>query len=162
MSDLLLVEFPSEEKAESAREILLAMQKEYRIEHGDAVIAVRDKKGRVKLNRLFQPAERDALSHMPWEQLIGLLVLSHPADGARDALRNAGLGDDFVTGAARTLRSGNAALFLLVHAATADKVLAALRASAGTVLHAPFDETNEEALQAVFAGVLQLPGRTIN
>lgn len=162
MSDLLLVEFPSEEKAESAREILLAMQKEYRIEHGDAVIAVRDKQGRVKLNRLFRPAGRDAVPQMPWEQLIGLLALSPPAEAARGALRDVGLGDDFATGAARTLQSGNAALFLLIRAATADKVLAALRASAGAVLRAPFDETKEEALQAMFAGARQLPGRTTN
>ncbi len=162
MSELLVIEFPSEDRAESTREILLAMQQEYRIEHGDAVIAVRDKQGRVKLNRLFRPAGRDALPQMPWEQLIGLLVLSDPADAARDALRNAGLGDDFVTGAARTLRSGNPALLLLIRTATADKVLAALRVSAGAVWRAPFDETNAEVLQTAFAGARQLPGRTIN
>ena len=48
MSDLLVIEFPTEEKAEGVREILLPMQKEYLIELGDAVIAVKEDSGRVK------------------------------------------------------------------------------------------------------------------
>ena len=48
MSDLLVIEFPSEEKAEGVRTLLLAMQKEYLIELGDAVVAVKDANGRVK------------------------------------------------------------------------------------------------------------------
>jgi uncharacterized membrane protein len=39
VSDLLVIEFPSEEKAEEIREKLLAMQQEYLIELGDAVVA---------------------------------------------------------------------------------------------------------------------------
>ena len=42
MSDLLVIEFPSEAKAEGVREMLLAMQKEYLIELGDAVVAVKE------------------------------------------------------------------------------------------------------------------------
>ena len=62
MSDLLVIEFSSEEKAEGVREILLAMQKEYLLELGDAVIAVRDPNGRVKLNQLLQPVKQGAVS----------------------------------------------------------------------------------------------------
>jgi uncharacterized membrane protein len=53
--------------------------------------------------------------------------------------------------AARTLQSGNAALFLLIRKMTTDKVLAALRGVGGTVLRSSFDETKEEALQAALA-----------
>ena len=55
MSDLLVIEFASEEKAEGVRELLLAMEKEYLVELGDAVVAVKDAGGRLKLNQLFQP-----------------------------------------------------------------------------------------------------------
>jgi uncharacterized membrane protein len=55
--------------------------------------------------------------------------------------------------AARTLQSGNAALFLLIRKMTTDKVVAALRGVGGTVMRSSFDETNEEALQAALAGV---------
>jgi len=54
--------------------------------------------------------------------------------------------------AARTLQSGNAALFLLIRKMTTDKVLAALRGAGGTVLRSSFDETKDEALQAALAG----------
>jgi uncharacterized membrane protein len=40
MSDLVVLVFPTEAKAEEVRQKLLAMQKEYLIELGDAVIAV--------------------------------------------------------------------------------------------------------------------------
>jgi uncharacterized membrane protein len=64
LSDLLVIEFPSEANAEGVREMLLAMQKEYLIELGDAVVAVKDDRGRVKLNQLFQPVARGAVSGM--------------------------------------------------------------------------------------------------
>lgn len=41
MSDLLVIEFATEEKAEGVRELLLAMEKEYLVELGDAVVAVK-------------------------------------------------------------------------------------------------------------------------
>jgi uncharacterized membrane protein len=53
LSDLLVVEFPTEAKAEGVREMLLAMQKECLIELGDAVVALREVNGRVKLNQLL-------------------------------------------------------------------------------------------------------------
>jgi hypothetical protein len=53
MSDLVVVAFPTEAKAEEVRQKLLAMQKEYLIELGDAVIAVKDANGNVKLNQLI-------------------------------------------------------------------------------------------------------------
>ncbi len=53
MSDLVVVAFPTEAKAEEVRQKLLAMQKEYLIELSDAVIAVKDANGNIKLNQLI-------------------------------------------------------------------------------------------------------------
>jgi uncharacterized membrane protein len=53
---------------------------------------------------------------------------------------------------ARTLQSGNAALFLLIRKMTTDKVLSALSGAGGTIMRSSFDETKEEALQAALAG----------
>jgi uncharacterized membrane protein len=41
MSDRLVIEFPTEAKADEVRQKLLAMQQEYLIELGDAVIVTR-------------------------------------------------------------------------------------------------------------------------
>jgi uncharacterized membrane protein len=161
LSDLLVIEFPSEEKAEGVREMLLAMQKEYLIELGDAVVAVKEENGRVKLNQLFQPVAQGAVSGALWGSLIGLLFMMPLAGAAVGAasgalggkLADLGINDTFMRQAARTLQSGNAALFLLIRKMTTDKVLATLQGVGGTVLRSSFDETKEEALQAALAGV---------
>jgi hypothetical protein len=53
MSDLIVIAFPTEAKAEEVRQKLLAMQKEYLIELGDAVIAVKDEKGHIKPSKIW-------------------------------------------------------------------------------------------------------------
>ena len=154
--DLLVIEFPSEEKAEGVREMLLAMQKEYLIESGDAVVVVKDPHGRVKLNQLFQPVPQGAVSGMLWGSLIGLLFMMPLAGAAigiasgalRGRLTDLGINEEFMRQAARTLQSGNAALFLLIRKMTTDKVRAALRGVGGTIMRSSFDETKQELLQA--------------
>jgi uncharacterized membrane protein len=163
MADLVEIAFPSEEKAEEVRRKLLDMQKEYLIELGDAVIAVKQPDGRVKLNQLFNPTASGAVSGTFWGALIGmifLMPLAGAAIGAASgaiggALTDVGINDKFMRDAAQTLQSGNAALFLLVRKMTTDKVLAALQGEGGTVLRTSFDETKEEALRTALAGATQ-------
>ena len=147
MSDLLVIEFPTEAKAEGVREMLLSMHKEYLIELGDAVVAVKEADRRVKLNQLFQPLAQGTVSGMLWGSLIGLLFMT-PLTGAVSGalagrLADLGINDDFMKKAARTLQSGNAALFLLVRKITADKVIAALRGAGGTMMRSSFYETKD-------------------
>ena len=66
MSDLVVIAFPTEAKAEEVRQKLLAMQKEYLIELGDAVIAVKDAKGQIKLNQLLNTTAVGAVSGTFW------------------------------------------------------------------------------------------------
>ena len=68
-------------------------------------------------------------------------------------LADLGINGEFMRQAARTLQSGNAALFLLIRKMTTDKVLAALRGVGGTVMRSSFDETKEEALREALADV---------
>jgi uncharacterized membrane protein len=165
MADLVEIAFPSEEKAEEVRRKLLDLQKEYLIELGDAVIAVKQPDGRVKLNQLVNTTASGAVSGTFWGALIGmifLMPLAGAAIGAASgaiggALTDVGINDKFMRDAAQTLQSGNAALFLLVRKMTTDKVLAALQGEGGTVLRTSFDETKEEALRAALAGATQSP-----
>jgi uncharacterized membrane protein len=159
MSDLVVVAFPSEEKAEEVRQKLLAMQREYLIELGDAVIAVKQPNGHVKLNQLFHPTGSGAAYGALWGTLIGMLflmplagtALGAAAGALGGALTDVGIDDRFMKEAAQTLQSGNAALFLLIRKMTADKVLAALQGVGGTVLRTSFDHTKEEALRQALA-----------
>ena len=76
MSDLVFIAFDSEQKAEEVREKTLAMQKEYLIELGDAVVAVKDANGRIKLNQLMNTTAAGAVSGALWGTLIGLIFLN--------------------------------------------------------------------------------------
>src|ERR1044072_3103951 len=89
MSDLVVIAFPTEAKAEEVRQKLLAMQKEYLIELGDAVIAVKDKDGHIKLNQLLNTTAVGAVSGTFWGTLIGLIFLMPLAGGAIGAGRRA-------------------------------------------------------------------------
>ncbi len=86
MSDLVFIAFDTEKKAEEVRDKVLGMQREYLIEVGDAVIATRDHKGRVKLNQLMHPAASGAVSGAFWGMLVGWLFLM-PVAGAAVARR---------------------------------------------------------------------------
>ena len=161
MSDLVVIAFPTEARAEEVRQKLLAMQKEYLIELGDAVIAVKDAKGRIKLNQLINTTAAGAVSGTFWGTLIGLIFLM-PLAGAAigaasgaigGALTDAGLNDKWMKEAAAAIKPGEAALFLLVRKVTGDKVLEGLKGEGGRVMRTSLDHTKEAALQAALAGV---------
>ena len=163
MSDLVVIAFPSEAKAEEVRQKILELQKEYLIELGDAAIAVKQPDGSVKLNQLVNTTAMGAVSGTFWGTLIGLIFLN-PLAGAAigaasgaigGALTDVGVNDNFMKDVAQTLQSGNAALFLLVRKLTTDKVLEDLKGVGGTVLRTSFDHTKEEALRAALAGLAQ-------
>lgn len=159
MSDLVVVAFPTEAKAEEIRQKLLDMRKEYLIDLEDAVVAVKQPDGQVKLNQIFSPTKAGAVSGALWGTLIGMLFLMPLAGAALGAaggalggaLTDAGIEDKFMKEVAETLQSGNAALFLLIRKMTADKVLERLQGVGGTVLKTSFDHTKEESLRQALA-----------
>jgi uncharacterized membrane protein len=52
---------------------------------------------------------------------------------------------------AASLQPGNAALFVLIHKMTGDKVLEAIKGTGGTVLKTSLDHTKEQALRDALA-----------
>ena len=159
MSDLVVIEFPSEAKAEEVRDTLLDMQNDYLIELEDAVIAIKKPNGRVKLNQLFHPAAAGAAYGSLWGLLVGMIflmplagVVVGTASGALSgALTDVGINDQFIKDVASTVQSGNAALFVLVRKVTGDKVLAGLKGVGGKVLRTSFNESKEKALREAIA-----------
>jgi len=163
MSDLLVIAFPSEQKAEEVRNKLLNMQQEYLIELGDAVIAVKHPDGKIKLNQLFSTTAAGAASGSFWGFIIGMIFLVPvigvavgAASGAMaGALTDFGVSDKFVRDVAEAIQPGGAALFLLVNKMTTDKVLEDLKGVGGKVLRTSFDKTKEEAIQAALSAHVQ-------
>jgi uncharacterized membrane protein len=161
MAELVVIAFPNEAKAEEVRQKLLAMQKEYLIELGDAVIAIKDDQGRIKLNQLLNTTAAGAVSGAFWGSLIGLIFLMPLVGAAIGAasgviggkLTDIGINDKWMKDVAAAIQPGTAALFLLIRKVTADKVLEGLRGEGGTVLRTSLDHTKEAALQDALAGV---------
>ena len=161
MSDLVVIAFPSETKAEEVRQKLLSMQKEYLIELGDAVVAVKDAEGRIKLNQMINTTAAGAVSGTFWGTLIGLIFLMPLAGAALGAtsgtlggyLTDVGIDDKWMKATAAAIQPGTAALFVLVRKVTADKVLEGLKGEGGTVLKTSLDHTKEAALQAALTGM---------
>jgi uncharacterized membrane protein len=161
MSDLVVIAFPTEAKAEEVRQKLLDMQKEYLIELGDAVIAVKDAQGRIKLNQLINTTAAGAVSGTFWGALICLIfmmpfagaAIGAPSGALGGALADIGIDNRWMKDTAAAIEPGTAALFVLVRKVTADKVLDGLKGEGGKVMKTSLDHTKEAALQAALSGV---------
>ena len=66
MSDLVVIVYPSEEKAEEVRQRLFELQGEYLIKIGDAVIATKTDAGKVKLNQMINMTATGAATGSMW------------------------------------------------------------------------------------------------
>jgi uncharacterized membrane protein len=163
MSDLLVIAFPTEKEAEDLRAKLLGMQKEYLIELGDAVVAVKHPDGKIKLNQLFSTTAIGAASGSFWGLIIGMIFL-FPVVGAAvgaasgalaGAMTDFGINDKFIKDVSGAIPPGGAALFLLVNKMTTDKVLADLKGVGGKIIRTSFEKTKEEAIQAALSAHLQ-------
>jgi uncharacterized membrane protein len=160
MADLIAVVFPSEEKAEEIRDKLLAMQKEYLIDMGDAVIATKSDSGKVKLNQLLNTTAAGAAGGSFWGLLIGVLFLNPlvgvaagAASGAlAGALTDIGVNDRFMKEVSGEISEGEAVLFVLVKKVTGDKVLDGIKGSGGRILQTSLDHTREDRLRKALEG----------
>jgi uncharacterized membrane protein len=156
MSTLVVVGYDDMFKAEEVRIKLVKMQKDYLIDLGDAVVAVKDQSGRVKLHQAVNMTAAGAVSGGFWGTLIGLIFLN-PLIGlavgattgaVSGALTDLGIDDKFMTDLASTLKPGSSALFVLVQKATPDKVLEELAGTGGKVLKSSLSHDDEAKLQA--------------
>ncbi|PWJ84629.1 putative membrane protein [Pseudaminobacter salicylatoxidans] len=155
MSDLIVIVYPTEAKAEEVRERLFDLQKQYLIKISDAVIATKNEAGKIKLNQLLNTTVAGAVSGSFWGLLIGVLFLNPllgvavgTASGALGgALSDFGINDAFMKELSGSLQPDNAALFVLVQEMTADKVLKEISGFGGVVLKTSLDETKEQVLR---------------
>lgn len=159
MSDLVVIVYPSEQKAEEVRKRLFELQKEYLIQLGDAVIATKSPDGQVQLHQIVNTTASGALSGSFWGLLIGVLFLN-PLLGAAmgaaggalgGALTDFGINDDFMKKLAESIQPGNAALFVLIKQMTADKVVEQIKDYGGVVLKTSLDDAKEQALRQALA-----------
>lgn len=159
MSNLIVVAYDDPFKAEEVRTKLRKLQQEYLIDLEDAVVAVKDEQGKVKLSQMYNLTAMGAVSGGFWGALIGLifvnpllgLAVGAGAGAASGALADVGINDDFMKELASGFTNKSSALFVLVRKATPDKVLAELQGTGGKVIKTSLTHEEEEKLQAVLA-----------
>lgn len=156
MSTLIAIKYDDPYQAEEVRLKFLKMQKEYLVDLEDAVVAVKDAHGKVRLHQIINTTKMGALSGGFWGTLIGLIFLNPllglavgAASGAViGALTDVGIDNDFMKELAENLQPNSSILFILVRRATPDKVLDELRGTGGKILTTSLSHEDEAKLQA--------------
>ncbi len=158
MSELVIVTFDEELKAEEVRLNLLKMQSDHLVVLEDAVVLVRTKEGKVKLRHDSHHPFGGALAGGVLGALVGLMLLNPvfailgaaagttmgAVSGSRTHL---GVDEDFMKTLADHLKPGTSALCVLVEEAL-DSVLQELEKFHGKVLQTSLAEGYEAKLQA--------------
>lgn len=157
MSQLIVIGYDNEYQAEEVRLKLIKLQQEYLIDLEDAVVAIKKKDGKVKLNQAIDLTAIGIVQGTFWGMLVGLIfmnpLLGATIGGASGAISGAmsdlGINDNFMKEIASHLQPGTSALFVLVRSATPDKVAAELSSSGGKVIQTSLSHADEAKLQAV-------------
>jgi uncharacterized membrane protein len=156
MSTLVVVGYNDQFKAEEVRLKLWRMQQDYLIDLEDAVVAIKNEKGKVKLNQATNLTTTGAVSGGFWGTLVGMIFLNPllglavgaAAGAVSGALSDVGINDDFMKELASTMTPGSSALFVLVRKLTPDKVMEELVGTGGKVLKTSLSHEDEAKLQA--------------
>ena len=158
MSTLIVVGYQDIHKAEEVRLQLWKLQRDYLLDLEDAVVVVKNDKGKVKLHQAVNLTSAGAVSGGFWGSLIGLLFLNPllglavgaSAGAVSGALTDVGIDDNFMKELGATMTPGSSSLFVLLRnpVATPDKVLEELKGTGGTLLKTSLSHEDEARLQA--------------
>lgn len=157
LSDLVAIAYKDVPTAQEVAGNLGQAVKSHDIELEDMVVVERKQDGKVKLH---QPstAAMGAAGGALWGGLIGLiffvplfgLALGAAAGAAGGALADHGVDDDFMKKLGSELQPGGAALILLIHKVSPDKILPQIKVP-GTVIQTSFSDEQEQALQTALS-----------
>ncbi|NLS17421.1 DUF1269 domain-containing protein [Rhizobium sp. P40RR-XXII] len=165
MSELIVLGFDNADKADAVLNRLVQLEKEYLIDLEDAVIAVRDEAGKVRLkqsvNLTAAGAASGGLSGALWGSLVGLLFLNPLAGlvvgGAIGAgsgalagsMADYGIDDDLIKKLAEAIPTNSSALFLLIRKVQPEKVLAEFKGEHARLLRTSLSPDQETRLRQV-------------
>ena len=163
MSTLVVIGYDDQFKAEEVRLALMKMQKDYLIDLEDAVVAVKDQKGKVRLHQAVNLTAAGAVSGRFWGSLIGLIFLNPllgmvagaTAGAVSGALTDVGIDDKFMKELATAMKPGSSVLFVLVKKSTPDKVLDEVKGTGGKILKTSLSHEDEAKLQAALSATKQ-------
>jgi uncharacterized membrane protein len=153
MSTLVVVGYDEPFKAEEVRLKLRKLQSEDLLDLADAVVAVKDEKGKVKLHQSVNLSANGAFFGGYWGSLTGLIFLNAAAGAASGALTDVGINDHFMKELSATLSPGSSTLFVLVRRPVPDRerLLQELKGTGGKILKTSLSHEDEARLQAALS-----------
>jgi uncharacterized membrane protein len=163
MSDLIIIGYPDEERAQDVWDELLKLQRDYLVDLEDAAIIRRDQKGKLHITTPAHHAVAwGTFSGLFWGVLIGLLFLFPLAPvvgvaggimgAALGAAGNLGIKDEFRQRVQDLVRPGTSAIVVIVRKVTTDKFFETLRPYGGTVLQTSLPHDAEQQLMRTLHG----------
>ena len=162
MSDLVVIGFNDEHKADEVLLTLRRLEHEYLIDMADAAVVVRQQDGKIKIRQTSNLVGAGAASGGFWGAFMGLIFagpLGALAVGGAGAaigavtgkLTDIGIEDDFIREVGNTLQHGSSAIFTLVINSTPDRVLESLNQYQGKVIQTSLSKDSEDALVQALA-----------
>jgi uncharacterized membrane protein len=162
---LVVLGFADESSAFALRDLLCDLEEEGVLELGDAVIATRNARGKVRLHQSLPLISAGALAGSFGGLVMGLILLN-PLFGTlagaavgtvTGLLGDAGIEDAFMQELAETLQPGTSALFLIAHNTQRERLLERLHPFAGRckVLQNTMTAENEAMLRQVLEGQMK-------
>jgi uncharacterized membrane protein len=147
--------------------VLSDLEEDGIIEVGDAVVATRNQKGKVRLHQSIPLISGRAVLGAFGGLVMGMLLLN-PLFGvvagaaggvASGALGDVGIDDAFMKSLGETLTPGSSALFVVVRNTKPDLLLERLKPFAGRckILQSTMTPENETILRGLLEGALQGP-----
>jgi len=157
MSNLVAIAYPDQATAENVVGTLSRLQKEHLITLEDCVVVTRSQDGKVKLHQGNKLAAGGAAGGALWGGLIGLIffvpllgmAVGAATGAAAGALTDVGVDDNFMKDLGSKLQPGGAAVIVLVHSSTPDKVLPEIANFGGEVIQTSLDTEAEGRLRHI-------------
>src|SRR4051795_5582542 len=157
MSTLVAIAYPDQSTAEEVLGTLGRLQTEHAIKLDDAVVVTREQDGKVKLHQSNKLVAGGAAGGALWGGLIGLIFLvpmigmavGAATGAAAGALTDVGVDDRFLKDLGAKLQPGGAAVIVLVHSSTPDKVLPEIANFGGEVIQTSLDTEAETRLRHI-------------
>jgi len=159
MSNLIAIAYPDLETARKVQAELGQLTKEQSIVLDDMVVIERKPDGKVKLHQAISTAGAGAAGGALWGGLIGLIFLAPllgmaigaASGAAAGALTDVGVDDNFMKDLGAKLEPGKAALIVLVHRSTPDKVLPEISKYPGEIIQSSLSNEAEAELAKAIA-----------
>ena len=163
MSTLIVAAFDDKEKADQTLTKLNLLQKEYLIDLQDAVVVIRDNKGKIHLKQSYNLPLLQASSGLATGSIFGFLVgliflnplagfLAGAGVGAATgalfgAMSDYGIDDNFIKSLSKEIPNESSAIFILVRKAQPEKVIEEFKDVNARILKTSLSPDQEKKLQ---------------